>query len=323
MAKKTVFAALILFVLSFILVGGNVASAAYPEKSVQLIVAYSAGGATDALARITAKYLEKELGKPFIVVNKAGSDGDIGFTSIAKAKPDGYTIGLINIPSIIVNPITRPKVVRYRVSDLMPIANVVTDPAILCVKADSPIKSIPELIAEAKKNPGKISCSREADYLGVLEFCKKSGIELNLVPFDGAAPAKAALLGGHIDMISAKVSEVAELVNAGQIRGLAVQDTRRSPELPNVPAFAELGYPTVIQGASRGFAVQKGVKPEVLNVLTQAMKKIVANPEYRDELKKLNMPIDYMDSEQFLKYIADQDKMWNDRWKADPWIKAN
>jgi len=319
MKRCFVIVALLLLVLS------GSAFAAYPTKPVTMIVAYAAGGSTDILARVTAKYLEAELKQPFVVVNKPGAGGSIGFTAIAKAVPDGYTIGLINLSSVIVNPIIQPDVVRYRITDFVGIANVVTDPGVFCVKADSPIKTLEDLIAAAKANPGKIAISHEGvgsgDHLGVVEFCKKAGIELNPIAFEGDAPAKAALLGGHIDVIAVNVSEVAEMVKAGQLRALAVQSSKRCAELPDVPTFAELGYPTVMQGtASRGFAAPKGIPAEALETLVGAMKKIVASPEYQAELKKLNMPIDFIPGDEFTKLLIEQDKLWSDLWKTSPWI---
>ena len=320
MKIRFIIVALLLVILS------GTAFAAYPTKPVTMIVAYAAGGSTDILARITAKYLEAELKQPFVVVNKPGAAGSVGFTSIAKAAPDGYTIGLVNLSGVIVNPIVQPDVVRYRITDFVGIANVVTDPGIFCVKADSPVKTLEDLVAAAKADPGKLAISHEGagsgDHLGVMEFSNKAGIELNPVPFEGDAPAKAALLGGHIDVLAVNVSEVAEMVNAGQLRALAVQNAKRSPELPDVPTFSELGYPTVMQGtASRGFAAPKGIPAEALEALANAMKKIVASPEYRSELKNLNMPIDFIPAEEFTALLLEQDKLWSELWKTDPWIK--
>ena len=320
MRKRFIIAALLLVVFS------GAAFAAYPTKPVTMIVAYAAGGSTDILARITAKYLEAELKQPFVVVNKPGAAGSVGFTSIAKASPDGYTIGLVNLSGVIVNPIVQPDVVRYRITDFVGIANVVTDPGVFCVKADSPVKTLEDLVAAAKAAPGKLAISHEGagsgDHLGVMEFAKIAGIELNPVPFEGDAPAKAALLGGHIDILAVNVSEVAEMVNAGQLRALAVQNTKRSPELPDVPTFTELGYPTVMQGtASRGFAAPREIPAEALEALVNAMKKIVASPEYRAELKKLNMPVDFVPGAEFTALLLEQDKLWSELWETDPWIK--
>jgi tripartite-type tricarboxylate transporter receptor subunit TctC len=311
-------------VLLLLAVSGT-AFAAYPTKPVTMIVAYAAGGSTDILARVTAKYLEEELKQPFVVVNRSGASGSVGFTAIAKADPDGYTIGLINLSGVIVNPIVQPDVVRYRITDFAGIANVVTDPGIFCVRADSPIKTLDEFIAAAKANPGNLSISHEGagagDHLGVTEFMKQAGVELNPVPFEGDAPAKAAILGGHIDALAVNVSEVAEMINTGQLRGLAVQSGKRSAELPDIPTFAELGFPTVMQGtASRGFAAPKDIPADALETLVNAMRKIVANPEYQAELKKLNMPIDFVPGQEFTNLLLEQDKLWSELWKTSPWI---
>ncbi len=299
--------------------------AAYPEKPVTMVVAYAAGGSTDILARITAKYLEQELGQPFVVVNKPGASGSVGFTALAKAEPDGYTIGLINLSGVIINPIVQPDVVRYRITDFAGIANVVTDPGIFCVAADSDIKTLDDLIAKAKANPGMISISHEGagagDHLGVVEFMKKAGVELNPIAFSGDAPAKAAILGGHIDALAVNVSEVAELINAGQLRGLAVQNARRSAEIPDVPTFTECGYPSVMQGtASRGFAMPAAVPADIQKTLIDAMTKIVEMPDYQEELRKLNMPMDFIPGKEFTQLLLDQDKQWSELWKADPWV---
>ncbi|GHV37132.1 recombinase RecA [Synergistales bacterium] len=316
---------LCVFLLVCFLSAGGRAVAAYPEKSVNMIVAYAAGGSTDTLARITAKFLEEELKSPFVVVNRTGAGGDIGFTALAKAVPDGYTIGLINMSSIVINPITRPEIVQYRITDFTAIANVVTDPGIMCVRADSPFKTLKDVIDYAKSNPGKLAVSHEGagagDHLGVVEFCKQAGIEMNLIQFDGDAPAKAAVLGGHIDIIAVNVSEVAEMVKEGQLHALAVQGDKRSGELPDVSTFAEQGFPTVMQGvASRGFAAPRDISKENLDILVKAMTKIVSNEDYLAELKRLNMPVDFIAGEEYGKYLLDQNEQWEKLWKSDPWM---
>lgn len=320
---KGFFVGLLIVMLS--LGGAGQAGAAYPDKSVTMIVAFAAGGSTDTLARITAKYLEKELGSPFVVVNRSGAGGDVGFTALAKAKADGYTIGLINMSSIVISPIIRPEIVQYRITDFEPIANVVTDPGIFCVKGDSPFKTLEELIDYAKKNPEKLAVSHEGvgagDHLGAVEFAKKADIKLNLIQFDGDAPAKAALLGGHIDVLAINLSEAAEMVKAGQLRALGIQSEKRSPELPEVPTFSEQGFSTVIQGtASRGFAAPKGIPQEALDTLIKAMVKIVEDPAYRAELKKLNMPVDFMPGTEYGEYLLKQNALWEELWKEAPWM---
>ena len=299
------------------------AFAAYPEKPVKVVVAYGAGGSNDILARITAKHLEKKLGQPFVVENRAGSGGDVGFTAIAKAAPDGYTIGITVVTPVIVNPITRPKVVRYSLDSFTPICNMVSDPGILCVAEGSKYKTLADLVADAKANPEKINVSHEGkgggDHLGVIAFEKASGIKMNGVPFKGDAAAKAALMGGHIDAIAVNVSEVVEMVNEKQLRALAVESAERVPELPAVPTFSELGY-KVVQSSSRGFCAPAGIPAEARDTLVKAFKELAADPEYQAELKKLNMPLDFMDAEGYSAFMRSQYDLWSKIWAADPWL---
>ena len=300
------------------------AFAAWPEKPVKVIVAYGAGGSNDILARITAKYLEKELGQPFVVENRAGSGGDVGFTAIAKAPADGYTIGIIVVTPVIVNPITRPKVVRYSLDSFTPIANVVSDPGIVCVAFDSKYKTLADLTADAKANPGKINISHEGkgggDHLGVLAYEKAAGITFSGVPFNGDAAAKAALMGGHIDAIAVNVSEVVDMINEKQLRALAVEGTERSKELPDVPTFLENGL-NVVQSSSRGFAAPAGIPADVRDKLVATFQKLANDPEYQAELKKLSMPLDFMDSEAYGKFLRDQYDLWAKIWAEDPWLE--
>ena len=302
----------------------SLAFAAYPEKPVKLIVAYGAGGSNDLLARITAKYLEKELGQPFVVENRAGSGGDVGFTAIAKAKPDGYTIGIIVVTGVIVNPITRPNVVRYRLDSFTPICNVVSDPGIVCAAPNGKYNTLADLIADAKARPGEVNISHEGigggDHLGVIAFEKAAGIKFSGVPFKGDAAAKAALMGGHIDAIAVNVSEVVDMVNEKQLAALAVEGNARSPELPDVPTFAELGF-DVTQMSSRGFAAPAGIPDDVLATLSAALEKIVNDPEYKAELAKLNMPMDYMPAAQYGEFLKAQNELWSKLWEADPWLE--
>ncbi len=300
------------------------ALAAYPEKPVKVIVAYGAGGSNDILARITAKYLEKKLGQPFVVENRAGSGGDVGFTAIAKAEPDGYTIGIIVVTPVIVNPITRPKVVRYSLNSFTPLANIVSDPGIICVGYDSKYKTLTDLVNDAKNRPEQINVSHEGkgggDHLGVLAFEKAAGIKFSGVPFNGDAAAKAALMGGHIDAIAVNVSEVVDMINEKQLRALAVEGVERSKELPGVPTFLESNY-NVVQSSSRGFAAPVGIPVEVREKLVEAFKMLAADPEYQAELKKLNMPLDFMGSETYGKFLSDQFNLWSKIWAEDPWLE--
>lgn len=298
--------------------------AGYPEKPITMIVAFGAGGSTDTMARIFSKYMGEVLGERFVVVNKPGAGGEIGWVALANSKPDGYTIGLINSPVIEVYPITRPSTVGYKLDQFKPLVNVVTDPGVLAVASDSPYKNLKDFISAAKMAPGKITVSHEGvggdDHLAALTFEKKAGVDLNFVSFNGNAEATAALLGGHIDAFEGNMSEVAAQISDGKIRALAVWSSSRMDAIPNVPTGTEQGF-EVISAASRGIAVPAGVSNEVYDTLLSAAKKVIESKEFKAELTKLNMPVVPIYGEEFQKFLNNSYLNLKEMWDADPWIK--
>ncbi len=298
--------------------------AEYPEKPVKMIVAFGAGGSTDTMARIFAQYLGEELGQRFVVENRPGAGGEIGWISLANAAPDGYTIGLINAPAIEVYPITRPETIGYSLDDFRPLINVVTDPGVLAVAADSPYQTLDDLVAAAKENPGEITVSHEGvggdDHLAALTFADEAGIELNFVSFSGNAEATAALLGGHIDAFEGNMSEVAAQVNDGAVRALAVWSDDRMPQIPDVPTGIEQGY-DVISAASRGIAVPAGTPDEIYQTLLDASQEVVQNPEFLKELGNLNMPVTPIVGEDFEAFLDNSYESLKKVWEKDPWLE--
>ncbi len=292
--------------------------AAFPEKPVEMIVPYGAGGSTDVLARLIAKYGEKYLGQPMVVVNRPGAGGQIGFSAIAAAKPDGYTIGWVN-SGILTSPIVRPEV-TFNIDTYDYVANIVTDPGILSVSGDSKLNSLEDLIALAKKE--KVTISHEGigggDHLAVLQFEQAAGVSFGMVAYNGDAEAKAALLGGHIGAIEGNVSEEVELVQDGQLKALVVWATKRNSDLPDVPTGKELGY-NIIAASSRGLAGPKGMDAEALGKLRDAMVKITEDPEFLDALKKLNMPLDVLVGDEYQAFMAEQDDGYKKLWAESPW----
>ncbi|MDS1137450.1 tripartite tricarboxylate transporter substrate binding protein [Nitratireductor indicus] len=295
------------------------AMAEYPEKPVEMVVPYAPGGSTDVLARKFAQYAEKYLGKPMVVVNKPGAGGQLGFTAISTAKADGYTIGWIN-SGIITNAITRPDV-KFSVDTYDMVANLVTDPGVLSVTGDSGINTLEEFIAAAKKE--KLTVSHEGvggdDFLAVLQLEQAAGIELNKVAFNGDAEAKAALLGGHINAIEGNVSEQVEMASEGGLKPLVVWSKKTAADMPDVPTGAALGY-NILSAASRGIAGPKGMEPEALEKLREVATKVANDPEFIEDLKKLNMPMDVMIGDEYLTFMKEQDKAYRDLWEKNPWM---
>lgn len=296
----------------------------YPNKPIQMIVAYGAGGSTDTMARIFAKYAEEELGQRVVVVNKPGAGGELGWVYLANSDPDGYTIGLINSPSVETNPFTRAETVGYSLEDLQPLANVVTDPGVLAVAADSPWQNLDELVEAVKAEPGSVTVSHEGvggdDHLAALNFAGNAGIELNFVSFNGNAEATAALLGGHIDAFEGNMSEAAVHINEGDVRGLAVWSNQRMDAIPDVPTGKELGY-DVVSSASRGLALPAGVPDAIYQKLLEVTQQVIENPDFEAELTRLNMPLDPVYGEKYAQSLQDSHDRLKAIWDRDPWIE--
>ncbi|NWO11142.1 tripartite tricarboxylate transporter substrate binding protein [Chromohalobacter salexigens] len=296
----------------------------YPSKPIQMIVAYGAGGSTDTMARIFAKYAEKALGDRIVVVNKPGAGGELGWVHLANAKPDGYTIGLINSPVVEVYPFTRADTVGYAYEDIRPLANVVTDPGVLAVAADSPYKTLDDLVSAAKEDPGSVTVSHEGvggdDHLAALDFAEAADIKLNFVSFNGNAQATAALLGGHIDAFEGNMSEAAAQIGEGKVRALAVWSDKRMDAIPDVPTGQEQGY-DVMAAASRGLAVPADAPDEVYEKLLEVSKKVMENPDFEAELAKLNMPLNPLYGQKYVDFLDASHDRLKAMWEKDPWIK--
>ncbi|WP_427030095.1 Bug family tripartite tricarboxylate transporter substrate binding protein [Halomonas sp. H2] len=299
-------------------------AADYPNKPIQMIVSYGAGGSTDTMARIFAKHAEEALGERIVVVNRPGAGGELGWVHLANSDPDGYTIGLINSPVIEVYPITRADTVGYSLDDIQPLANIVTDPGVLAVADDSPYKNLDDLVSASQTEPGTVTVSHEGaggdDHLAALDFATAADIDLNFVSFSGNAEATAALLGGHIDAFEGNMSEAAAQINEGKLRGLAVWSDKRMDAIPNVPTGQEQGY-DVITAASRGLAVPAGVPDEIYEKLIEVSQKVMESPEFKAELAKLNMPLNPLYGQEYADFIDANYERLKGMWEQDPWIE--
>ncbi|WP_148254158.1 Bug family tripartite tricarboxylate transporter substrate binding protein [Aidingimonas lacisalsi] len=300
-------------------------AADYPEKPIQLIVSYGEGGSTDTMARIFAKYAEDVIGERMVVVNKPGAGGELGWVHLANAEPDGYTIGLINSPVVEVYPFTREDTVGYEYEAIRPLANVVTDPGILAVDADSPYQDLDAFVTAAQDDPDSITVSHEGvggdDHLAAINFAKEANLDLNFVTFNGNAEATAALLGGHITAFEGNMSEAASQVQEGEIRALAVWSDERMDAIPDVPTGKEQGY-DVEAAASRGFAVPADVPQDIYDKLLDVMQEVIEDPEFRDEMAALNMPVNPIYGQDYADFLDASHERLKALWEEDPWIDA-
>jgi tripartite-type tricarboxylate transporter receptor subunit TctC len=296
-----------LFSVFLALVTGPVFAQAYPTKPVQLMVAYPPGGSTDVGARIVAAMAEKDLGQSMTVLNKGGAGGQVGWTEMSRAKPDGYYIGFVNLPALNTVILDPDRKAAFNIDAFVPVINQVLDPGIIWVKGDSPYKNLKDLLEAAKRNPQKISAATTGilsdDHLAILMMEEASpGALFRLVHFDGAAPVLTAVLGGHIECAFDNVGPVFRRIKTGELRALAVMDTQRSRFLPDVPTMPELGYPTVISSSTRGIAVPKGTPPAVIKRLEQSLKKAMDDPEHVKKMDEAGLGLRVMVGEEYAKY---------------------
>lgn len=316
MTKKRMFnycrLMLCLALVATVVLGLGVEASDYPNKPITMIVAYSAGGGTDVAARTVAKYAEKYLGQTIVVENRTGAGGQIGFTALSKARADGYTIGLINVPAINLIAATRPGV-TYQMSDFEPIANVVLDPMVLAVKADSQFKTMSDFVDYARKNPNKIVVGFDGpqtnNHLQMVVAEKALGIELTHVPYTGAAPSLVATLGGQVDASMPSAGEALQYVENNQMRVLAVFWPARFAQLPDCPTIKEatgVDVPSV-GASSRGIGAPAGIPRDRFEVLQSAFEKAIADAEFLEKAKQIGLPIEYLNSEDFAKLITDTD----------------
>jgi tripartite-type tricarboxylate transporter receptor subunit TctC len=248
------------------------AQAAYPERPVTLIVPFAPGGPTDIIARILGNVLSKKLGQQFVVDNRSGASGNIGLGAAARAKPDGYTL-LVTSTAIAVNPALFTKLPYDPFKDFAPISELVNAPNVLIVRADSDIKSVADLVRQAKANPTKFSYAHpgagtKSHLTGEL-LKLRAGIDMVAVPYRGAGPAVSAVLEGTTPIGSVALASAEALIQGGKVRAIAVTSDKRWFSLPNVPTMIESGYKDFVSDTFNAFLAPAGTPPDIVNLLVK------------------------------------------------------
>jgi tripartite-type tricarboxylate transporter receptor subunit TctC len=269
----------------------------YPSRPVTLVVPFTSGGSTEIMARLIAQGLEAKLGKPVIVENKPGAGTVIGSNYVAKAEPDGYTLLMGTSSPIAIN-VTVYKALPYNpVTDYVPLAMVAESPFVLVVNNDLPVKTIPELIAYAKANPGKLSFGSGGPgaphHLFAELFSSMAGIKMTHVPYRGSLPALNDVLAGHIPLMFVDLPPAAGMIASGKIRALGVTPAKRLAALPDVPTIAEAGVPGYAAAAwFMVVAPAKTPKP-VADRLHADLKEVLASAQTREQIANLGLtPLD-------------------------------
>lgn len=308
--KGRVFMSLLLVLISALVVATYAASPIdYPVRPITLQVPWPAGGPTDVGARILAAIAEKKMGQPIVVINRVGAGSQVGLTEIARQKPDGYYIVFVSVPALNTIILDPERKATFDLDSFVPIINQVVDPGLIWVKADSPYKTLKDLIDDAKKRPGVVKASTTGilgdDHLAILMMEEAAGVKFRIVHFDGGAQSLTATLGGQVDVSFDNVGSVAPRVKAGQLRGLAVMDTERSKFLPDVPTTAELGYPIVISSSSRGVLGPKGIPESILMKIQAVFKEAMGEPEHVEKMEKAGLAIKPMVGDEYGRYLRD------------------
>ncbi len=289
------------------------ALAEYPTKPINMVIAFSAGGSSDVQARIMQKYWNKYAPKPWVFIYKPGAGGIIGFTEIAKARKDGYTMGGLNVPHIILQNLAQNA--QFNPSDSFDyIAQVVNDPQCIAVRKDSPFKTVQEFLDHAKVNPSKVKVGLvgplSGHHLMYLDFKEKyPEHRLTHVFYKGATDQNAALLGGEIDIMFGNLNDVMRSIDEFRVLGIAAEE--KNDFLPGTPTLKEQGV-DMVSDIRRCFAVPKGLPAEDLATIRKIFKEICEDPEYLADMRKSGQPAEYMDGESFAKYIDAQQQASHD-----------
>jgi tripartite-type tricarboxylate transporter receptor subunit TctC len=283
----------------------------FPEKDITLIVPWSAGGGTDTIARALVKNAKEHIGVNVNVVNKTGGQGVVGMGATKLARADGYTVGLITFGLSTYN-LMGLSDMTYRDFELLQLVN--QSSAALSVKADSKWKSLGQVMAYAKANPGKISLGHTgagaAWHLSAASLGVVHDAEFNFIPFDGGAPTRSALLGGHVDLAVTGIDEVKQLHDAGQVRILAANALTRHPAFPEVPTLEETGFKIDAPVLDwRGLALPKKVPADRVKTLEAGFKKMFEDPEFRAYCEEVGLILVYENSNGFKDFLSNMEKV--------------
>jgi tripartite-type tricarboxylate transporter receptor subunit TctC len=285
---------------------------AYPSRPVRIIVGFAPGGAYDIVARLMSQFLSERLGQPFVVENRPGAGGTIGSEAVVKALPDGYTLLLVGAPAV-TSALLYDKLSFNLIRDIAPIAAISREPHIMVVNPSVPAKTVPEFIAYAKGNPGKISMASggmgTAAHLSGELFKMMTGVNMLHVPYRGIAPALTDLLGGEVHFMSAPMSASIEHIRAGKLRALAVTTATRSEMLPDVPTVGEF-VPGYEASTWSGVGAPKATPGEIVEKLNKEVNAALADPKMKARLADLGGTVLAGSPADFGKLIAEDTEKW-------------
>ncbi len=299
--------------LGIALAPGTLQAQAWPERPITLVVPYAPGGYTDLTARLTARYLEKALGKPVVVDSRPGAGGIVGTQAVASAAPDGYTFCVCSVGAISVAPFAQ-KVGYDPIKDLAPVSIISTIVQAVVVKKALPVTTMAELVAYAKANPGKLNFGSSGagglTHFSVELFQARTGTSMVHIPFKGGAPAMAAVLSGDIDLSFANMTDALPQIEADTVRGLAVTSLERSPYFPNLPSIHETVSPHFIVETWNAIIAPPKTPEPIIQKMAEVLIKMADDPEVIAAMRKLGGNTVKNTPEQFRTQIAQEIEQW-------------
>lgn len=287
---------------------GNSSGEDFPEKDIQIIVPYAAGGGTDTLSRQFAELAKATTGVGVSVLNKEGGGGAVGMQFGANAKTDGYTVTMTTVELLT---LPNSNLASFTYEDFKPIALLNSDPSAITVKADAPWNTLEDFLEDSKNSKLKIGNSGTGAiwHLAAAALELKVGTVFNHIPFEGAAPAVTALLGGHVDAVSVSPAEVINQVKAGELKILTVMADERVDSLPDVPTLKESGIDLSI-GTWRGLSVPKDTPANVVKILEEKFATVAQGDEFKAQVEKLGFGYKYLDSEGLYAFWKEQNSIF-------------
>lgn len=298
---------------------GAMADAAYPTKPVRVIVGYSAGGPTDAVARLVAAHLQKRLGQPFVVDNRAGAGSNIASEAVAAAAPDGYTL-LVAAAPLTMNSHVYKNLKFDAVKSFAPISKLSFAPGVLAVRPDWGVASVKELVAAAKKEPGKFTYGTTglggSQHMATELFQRLAGVKLTHIPYKGASNVMTDLIAGHVDLAFMTATGAMPHLQTGKVKPLAVAGPQRLLGLPDIPTFAEAGYPAMISDSWNGLLAPAGTPEAIVKKLHAAAVEALQLPEIRSKLEAQGAIVIGNSPEEFRGDIQREVAHWAEQFKT-------
>jgi tripartite-type tricarboxylate transporter receptor subunit TctC len=284
----------------------------YPSRPVRLIVGFPAGGGADIVGRLIGQWLQERLGQPFVIENRPGAGTNVATEALVRAPADGYTLALVGLPNAI-NATLYDKLNFNFIRDVMPVAGILRTPEVMVVNPSVPAKTLPEFIAYAKANPGKINMASAGNgsvsHVAGELFVFMADVRMVHVPYRGAAPALTDLLGGQVQVLFGAVTASMPYINAGKLRALAVTTAARSELLPDIPTVGEF-VPGYEASAWYGIGTPKGTPVEIVDRLNTKINASLADPKLKARLADLGATVLAGSSADLGKLIADETEKW-------------